>query len=428
MGDSVKKLIIATEKYPFGGEKSFLLPELKRLAEHFEILLISHAEGAELLADEELPEGVRTFCIPRPVLTWKDKLGAVWGCLTDADGRREIREILSGGVHRKERIYQSLSFYAQARSDQKALRRSGILQGNQPIIYYSFWYSYFCYSAVREQRRRRNVRIIARAHGVDLYQDRIPGGRQPFRHPMEEGVCRILFACQYAEDYYRKEIAGSEGIREKLQVCRLGVEKAERQMPQGDRKCLELLSCSNVVPLKRLERIIDALSLIENCEIRWRHIGDGEAFADICRYAEKRLGEKEHISYEFLGRMDNREVHQYYRENQADCFITISSTEGGCPVSIQEAMSYGIPVIASAVGGITEMLDGNGILLSDDPTAEETAEAILQLIGLPDQTYAEWKERSRKRWKALFCAEKNTDQVRELLQSVWKEKEYGKEE
>lgn len=424
----MKKLIIATEKYPYGGEKPFLLPELKRLAEHFEILLVSHAEGAELPMDEELPENVQTLRIPRPVLTWKDKLGAVCGLLIDPDGRREIREILLGGVHRRERMYQSLSFYAQARSDQKALRESGILQGNQPITYYSFWYSYFCYSAVREQRRRGNVRILARAHGVDLYQNRIPGGRQPFRHQMEEGAFRILFACQYAEDYYRKEIAGSEEIREKLQVCRLGVEKAERQMPQGDRKCLELLSCSNVVPLKRLERIIDALSLMEDCEIRWRHIGDGDAFADICRYAEKRLGEKEHISYEFLGRMDNREVHQYYRENQADCFITTSSTEGGCPVSIQEAMSYGIPVIAAAVGGITEMIDGNGILLSADPTAEETAEAIRQLIGLPDQVYAEWKERSRKRWEALFCAEKNTDQVKRLLQDVWEQKVNDEEE
>ena len=57
-------------------------------------------------------------------------------------------------------------------------------------------------------------------------------------------------------------------------------------------------------------------------------------------------------------------------------FINVSSTEG-IPVSIMEAMSFGIPVIATAVGGTPEIVNNeNGYLLSKDPSAKELAEVI----------------------------------------------------
>ena len=61
-----------------------------------------------------------------------------------------------------------------------------------------------------------------------------------------------------------------------------------------------------------------------------------------------------------------------------DSFITTSSTEG-LPVSIQEAMAAGIPIIGTNVGGIPEMIDGNGVLLSANPSNKEVAEAILRI-------------------------------------------------
>jgi len=49
-------------------------------------------------------------------------------------------------------------------------------------------------------------------------------------------------------------------------------------------------------------------------------------------------------------------AHQYLK--YADVFILPSNYEG-FPISILEALSYEVPVVASAVGGITEVLDGN---------------------------------------------------------------------
>jgi len=48
--------------------------------------------------------------------------------------------------------------------------------------------------------------------------------------------------------------------------------------------------------------------------------------------------------------LPHNDVLNYYASNPVDVFINTSSSEG-LPVSIMEAMSFGIPVIATNVGG-----------------------------------------------------------------------------
>ena len=49
--------------------------------------------------------------------------------------------------------------------------------------------------------------------------------------------------------------------------------------------------------------------------------------------------------------------------NWADIFILPSHNEG-LPISILEAMSYGMPIISTPVGGIPEVVKGNGVLVT----------------------------------------------------------------
>lgn len=411
------KILLATENFPYGsGEKNFVLPELTRLAKEYDVIVISHADEkqiAERQGGAGLPAGVRVVTHPRPQLTGRDKLKALFGFLTDRDGREEMREILRGRKQCGTRLYRSLSFYAQTLANQRLLQKSGLLSGRAEIVCYSFWYDYYCYSMVREKRKYPNMRIIARTHGRDLYHERVPGGRQPFRAQMERGMDGIVFACAYGRKYYDRYVRSMAFPHERLHVCRLGTEPAARFIPPHVDGPWQLLSCSNVIPLKRIERIIEGLSLIDGISLCWTHIGDGAGMEVMKAYAEQKLGKKENIQYVFTGYLED--VDAWYRHKQVDCFITVSSTEGGCPVSIQEAMSYGVPVIGTDVGGITEMIVGNGILLSADPCAEEVAEAVSRICNGRAEELMCMKERSLSLWREMFSAEKCWHAMRQVL-------------
>ena len=65
------------------------------------------------------------------------------------------------------------------------------------------------------------------------------------------------------------------------------------------------------------------------------------------------------------------------------CPIVYRLTTEGIPVSLVEALSYGIPIIATDVGGNSEVCDSQvGILLSSDPSAEEVKESIEDFLSL----------------------------------------------
>ena len=76
------------------------------------------------------------------------------------------------------------------------------------------------------------------------------------------------------------------------------------------------------------------------------------------------------------------------------------------PVSVMEAMSFGIPVLATDVGGTSEIVkDGcNGFLLNADFTAEEFKEKIMSFLNMKNDVYISFRENARIFWKNNFDA------------------------
>lgn len=143
--------------------------------------------------------------------------------------------------------------------------------------------------------------------------------------------------------------------------------------------------------------IYEALQSISDMQIQWTHIGDGIQFQDL---KTKTINSRENIKINLLGRISNLEVIKYFQDKQVDGFINMSKFEG-LPVSIMEAISFDVPVIATDVGGTSEIVNSQtGILLSNDPSVYEIACSIRKL------KYSEYKPRVF--WKIHFNAEKNT--------------------
>lgn len=105
-------------------------------------------------------------------------------------------------------------------------------------------------------------------------------------------------------------------------------------------------------------------------------IGDGELREETEQLAVS-LGIREKIS--FLGSQTN--VYPFLQK--ADLFLLPSKFEG-MPMTIIEAMGTGLPVVASAVGGVPDMLEDrvSGMLVSCEP--ESVAQAVLQLLKQED--------------------------------------------
>ncbi len=84
-----------------------------------------------------------------------------------------------------------------------------------------------------------------------------------------------------------------------------------------------------------------------------------------------------------------------------------------------EALSFGIPVIGTSVGGIPEEIDEeNGILLSKNPTTEEVAAAIEKIHNMDDATYNRTCLHAFNTWKEKFDANKNSKKFVEILQKI----------
>jgi len=98
--------------------------------------------------------------------------------------------------------------------------------------------------------------------------------------------------------------------------------------------------------------------------------------------------------------------------------VNVSSTEG-IPVSIMEAISCGIPVVATKVGGNPEIVqEQNGLLLSPNPTPNEIARIFLHICDTPGFT-DKMRRESRRIWRERFNAEKNFSAFSEKLKDIY---------
>ena len=133
-----------------------------------------------------------------------------------------------------------------------------------------------------------------------------------------------------------------------------------------------MVSCSGVIKLKRIHLIAKILMCSEN-QIKWVHFGDGPLLREVKEIC-KNL--PDNVTVELSGNVTNSEIKKYYATNFVDWFINVSQFEG-IPVSMMEAISYGIPIIATDVGGVNEIVnEATGILIPKDFEPSEVARMI----------------------------------------------------
>ncbi|MBI2114383.1 MAG: glycosyltransferase [candidate division NC10 bacterium] len=102
--------------------------------------------------------------------------------------------------------------------------------------------------------------------------------------------------------------------------------------------------------------------------------------------------------------------------------LVIPSTREGIPLALLEAMAASLPVVATEVGGIPEVVrhDETGLLVpSGDPAA--LANAVVRLFQDPTRANA-MGERGRARYLERFTVERLVREVEALYLTLWSER------
>ena len=245
---------------------------------------------------------------------------------------------------------------------------------------------------------------VMRLHGYDLYKDRYPTGYIPFHDLVLRAADLLLPVSGMGKSYLISEWLVEP---EKIERAPLGVRHFGMSKMSND-GVLRIFSCSSLIYIKRIDRLIESLKAISDIQIRWTHIGDGELMEDLRKQALDLTG---NVTVHWAGHVLPREVHNYYVGKNCDLFVNCSDNEG-VPVAIMEAMAAGMPVIAPDVGGISEIVNSeNGILLNSDFTNVDLSDAILKFQSLKAEDVAQMRRAAREMQRLEYDARSNAKEL-----------------
>ena len=391
-----KKMILVTHGFPFNdSERSFLTEEVKLLEKEYDLTILAVGEqGSEMKLVHSLSG---RFRVVRFSFRQGRSLVRTVRSLTDKDAVKEMCSYLPN----LKKAKKVLGFVNRSGALEDAMER--IVKKYGADIIYTFWCIHETYAAIKLKKKYPHLRIVSRAHGYDLFKHRALGGIQPMHLCVADKADLLAFVSINGEKYFRREFPG----RAETTVSYLGTSGCKKLSPDRVNSFV-IASCSNVIPLKRIDRITQALALVKDISIHWIHIGGGEIFEAVKQQAEATLSETDH-TLEFTDAVPNNMIENIYSKYLPDLFITASESEGGCPVSIAEAFSCGIPAIATAVGGIPEMvIDGEtGFLVSENATPDEIAQAIEKFYALDASQQRRMRENAFDMYKNRFDAAAN---------------------
>lgn len=269
-------------------------------------------------------------------------------------------------------------------------------------VVYSYWNNNVAVGLSLLKKTMPNVKCISRAHGYDVYLERNPGQYLPLRKLIFSSLDHVLFVSNngllYSQKLFGKYLS--------FAVSYLGVEASLTKKIEEQKKNLQsirVVSCSSLKLVKRVHLIIEALAL-SDINIYWEHIGDGPLLSDLKKLASRVLDKNPQVSYSFKGHMNNGEIPNYYKKNEFNVFLNVSSSEG-LPVSIMEAFSCYIPVIATNVGGTSEAVEDaiNGYLLPEEFRPIQLIQLINELTN--NQEY--FLSNAERTWSDKFKASIN---------------------
>jgi colanic acid/amylovoran biosynthesis glycosyltransferase len=401
LNNKPKKLILLTSEFPYGTGETFLENEFPFLIEGFEnVIIFSESNNGESRIDNTTAEVKFLTSI-----NLKSRISSLF----NKEFFRELNYLRQKGKLNLKTFRTAWYSLSKATSIAQQLESLGEKESS---VFYSYWLDEKALALALLKLKNPEIKGVSRAHGWDVYEDRHPNNYLPFRNLLAENLDAIYTISENGKAYLLDRY---QRLTEKIQLSRLGTMPLNSIPEKRNDDQFRILSISSIIPLKRVEKILEVVSNVPNLKIKWTHIGCGSEFEEIKEIAIQKSQQNQNFSFDFLGQLSNSVVRELLAIDNFDLFINLSETEG-IPVSIMEAQSAGIPVLATNVGGTSEIVNKeNGFLVEKDFNQEEVVSIIQHYLS---STYEE-KQRKRNssydNWKQNYNAETNYKEFVKLL-------------
>lgn len=370
-----RKIYLFTNTFPYGCSVEAFLENEMMIASHLDldILLIPlrRQKGCR-----RLPVNV-SVCNDLIAISILWKIWAVckllitryvWKLFFVADRPRSKKEWFQAIKY----LYGALLIEAFLIANKRLFHDNGIL--------YSYWCNHtplgLCLAREKDDFYKKFA-ICSRAHGYDVYE-RLVGTYFPYRKETLKMMDAVYVVSNKGAEYMKTLYPE---VSSRIHVSYLGVLPSTEPNVEKQDSIISIISCSKVYPLKRVELIYQSINnyCLENPSknVKWTHIGDGEGFNNLSRLVENKAS---NLSVILTGGISNSDVLYLYQRNNFDIFINLSLSEG-IPVSIMEAIRFGIPIIGTDVGGNKEIVtQKTGVLIPVDFTQEQFVRAVTHIL------------------------------------------------
>jgi len=212
-------------------------------------------------------------------------------------------------------------------------------------------------------------------HAFDLFESNQHDVRLRLQH-----ASKIITVSKFNADYINKLLPGTDS-----EVVHCGVD-TERFLPRAKRKSdgpITILSVGRLIEKKGHKYLIDACKLLANRGIHFRCqiVGAGPLRRSLQARIDRHKLQGTIALLGPLGQDRILELNQHSDIFALACVVSKNGDRDGLPVAMIEAMACGVPVVATPVTGIPELIeDGNNGLLASERDANSLACALERLI------------------------------------------------
>lgn len=393
-----------TATFPYGSvtESGFLMPAIPHMSREFERVIIvpMSAPGA----DTGWLKQFDNVIVESAHLGWRsERFTRFMKIFTP-----EVMHAVADAWRNRLPLFGAATYAAAA------LQWKGIMKGIvqkyaldlYTTVFYPFWFDVPATALAMLEpdflSEGLPMHMVVRVHGYDLRER---------RSPWLKGL-----VAERAHAIYPVSKAGAEELKrlypfasDRISLQHLGCQKLEGKdmnpIPEEAPGVFRLLSVGRVVELKRIPKILELAKAVAEAmpgrAVEWVHIGDGEDMASLRKLCADGL--PANLTVDLNGSLPNEQIHLFYAAVPVNWIVLLSSAEG-LPVVLCEAACYGVPGVATDVGGVREIVNENtGILGAPYPDIHELVHRMVYYEENREE-YMKLRKNVFERWHRKFDA------------------------